>query len=204
MTAVIIVMRIGLIRNMLTFTLDVSKGCDMKGYKVINVADPASATDGNNESYIDTKRSNYLKTNGMRVVTGNMNMNSRSIINVKQAQSQESTHAANVNFVKTTISNSNAIITFNCQKYVNDRLNLSVGSTDLKNTFAYITNKVGQFSDVDDITGVKYINQDFHQFSKKTYELKLHLDFSKGYYSSRVGLNMNELTTGEYTVFFEL
>ena len=189
---------------MLTFTLDVSKGCDMKGYKVINVADPASATDGNNESYIDTKTSTYLKTNGMRVVTGNMNMNSRSIINVKQAQSQESTHAANVNFVKTTISNSNAIITFNCQKYVNDRLNLSVGSTDLKNTFAYITNKVGQFSDVDDITGVKYINQDFHQFSKKTYELKLHLDFSKGYYSSRVGLNMNELTTGEYTVFFEL
>ena len=110
-----------------------------------------------------------MKTDGMRVVTGNLNMNSRSIINVQQVQAHESTHAANVNFVKTTISNSNAIITTNDQKYVNDRLNLSVGSKDSKNTFAYIKNKIGQFSDVDDIAGVKFINQDFHQFSKKNF-----------------------------------
>ena len=187
-----------------TSTLDVSKGLDMKGNKVINVADPTSAIDKNNESYTDTKTSNYLKTGGTRVVTGNLNMNSRSIINVKQVQAHESTHAANVSFVKTTISNSNAIITTNYQKYVNDRLNLSVGSTDLKNTFTYITNKIGLFSDVDDITGVKFINQDFHHFNKKFYELKLHLDSSEGYYSSHVGLNMNELKTGEYTAVFEL
>ena len=43
-----------------TFTLDVSKGLDMKGNKVINVADPTSATDGNNQSYIYTKISNYF------------------------------------------------------------------------------------------------------------------------------------------------
>ena len=43
-----------------TFTLDVSKGFDMKGNKVINVADPTSATDGNNQSYIYTKISNYF------------------------------------------------------------------------------------------------------------------------------------------------
>ena len=34
--------------------------------------------------------------------------------------------------------------------------------------------------------------------------MKLHLDSAKGYYSSRVGLNMYELTTGEYTVVFKL
>ena len=34
--------------------------------------------------------------------------------------------------------------------------------------------------------------------------MKLHLDSSKGYYSSRVGLNMCPLTTGEYKVVFEL
>ena len=152
-----------------TFTLDVSKGLDMKGNKVINEADPTSATDRNNERYTDTNTSNYMKTDGMRVVTGNLNMNSRSIINVQQVQAHESTHAANVNFVKTTISNSNAIITTNDQKYVNDRLNLSVDSKDSKNTFAYIKNKIGQFSDVDDIAGVKFINQDFHQFSKKNF-----------------------------------
>ena len=34
--------------------------------------------------------------------------------------------------------------------------------------------------------------------------MKLHLDSSKGYYSSRVGLNMYPPTTGEYKVVFEL
>ena len=34
--------------------------------------------------------------------------------------------------------------------------------------------------------------------------MKLHLDSAKGYYSSRVGLNMYEVTTGEYTVVFKL
>lgn len=83
----------------------------MKGNKVINVADPTSATDGNSENYINTKISNYLKTNGTRVVTGNLNMNGRSVMNVKQSQSHENTHGANVNFFKTSITNSNAIIT---------------------------------------------------------------------------------------------
>ena len=37
--------------------------------------------------------------------------------------------------------------------YVNDRLNQSVDSADLKNTFVCIMNKKRFFSDKDDITG---------------------------------------------------
>ena len=103
-----------------TFTLGVSKHLDMKGNKVINVADPTSAIDKNNESYTDTKTSNYLKTGGSRVVTGNLNMNSRSIINVETAHAHESTHAADVNSVNTTINNSNKPMITHHQKYVND------------------------------------------------------------------------------------
>ena len=66
-----------------TFSLDVSQGLDMKGNEVINVADPTIATDGRNNKYVDTETSNYLKT---RVMSGNLNLKSRSIINVKQAQ----------------------------------------------------------------------------------------------------------------------
>lgn len=70
-----------------------------------------------------------MKTDGTRVMTGNLNVNSRGvIINVKAAQAHESTHAANVNFVATTITNSNVMMTTNYQKYVNDGLNQSVGS----------------------------------------------------------------------------
>ena len=69
-----------------TFSLDVSEGLDMKDNKVINLADPTSATDGSNKKYVDTETSNYLKTDGTRVMSGNLNLKSRSIINVKQAQ----------------------------------------------------------------------------------------------------------------------
>ena len=93
-------------------------------------------------------------------MTGNLKMNNRSITNAKQAQSHESTHATYANFVNTTISNNKTLMTTNYHKYVHDIVNQSVGSADLKNTFAYIMNKSGQFSDEDNIKGVKFINQD--------------------------------------------
>ena len=57
-------------------------------------------------------------------------------------------------------------MTTNYHKYVHDILNQSFGSTDLKNTFAYIINKSGQFSDEDDITGLNSLKKT-HQFKKK-------------------------------------
>ena len=104
-------------------------------------------------------------------MTGNLNVNSRGvIINVKEAQAHESTHAANVNFVATTITNSNVMMTTNYQKYVNDGLNQSVGSKIWK-PHLHTLWRSGQFSDEDDITGVKLIDKDFHQFNEKTYEM---------------------------------
>ena len=61
----------------------------------------------------------------------NLNLKSRSIINVKQVQAHESTHAADGNFFNSTIINNKTLMTTNYQKYVNDRLNLSVGGADL-------------------------------------------------------------------------
>ena len=91
----------------------------------------------------------------------------------------ESTHAAD--FFNSTIINNKTLMTTNYQNYVNDRLNLSVGGADLSYTFSYIIYKIGQFRDEDDITGVKFIDQDFYQFNKKSYEMKLYLDSAKMY-----------------------
>ena len=90
----------------------------------------------------------------------NLKMNNRSISNAKQAQPHESTHPACANFFNTTINNNDTLMTTYHQKYVNDIVNQSTGSTDLKNTFAHIMNKSGQFRDEDDTTRVKFINQD--------------------------------------------
>ena len=42
-----------------------------------------------NKRYVGTKTSNHLKTDDTRVITDNLNIRSRSIINVKQAQAHE-------------------------------------------------------------------------------------------------------------------
>ena len=44
-------------------------------------------------------------------MTGNLNMKNRNMINVKQAQAHESTHAAGVNFVSATINDNNTQMT---------------------------------------------------------------------------------------------
>ena len=61
------------------------------------------------------KTSNYLITDGRRVMTGNLNMKNRNTIYVKQVQALESTHATDVNFVSATISNDNTQMTTNYQ-----------------------------------------------------------------------------------------
>ena len=54
-----------------------------------------------------------MKTDGTRVMTDNLNMNSRSKNYVKQLQAHESTHAADVNFINRTINNNNTQTTTN-------------------------------------------------------------------------------------------
>ena len=109
----------------------------MKGNKVINVADPISAADGSNKKCFDTETSNYLKTDDTRVMSGNLNLKSKGIINVKRAQAHESTHAADADFFNTTINNTNTLMKTCYQRYVNDRLNLSVVVKIVKHIFIY-------------------------------------------------------------------
>ena len=93
-------------------------------------------------------------------------------------------------------------MTANYQKYVNDILNHSVGITNQKKMFrCLMDNRSSEFSDEVHVTGVKITNNDFHEVKKETNEMKLHLDLSKVYHSSQVGLNMYPLPTGEYTVY---
>lgn len=71
-----------------------------------------------------------------------------------------------------------------------------------KNTLQYLMgNPFSEFSD-EDVTGVLITNKDFHKVKTKIYEMNLHLDSNKRYYSSCIGLNRYPFATGKYTVFF--
>ena len=80
-------------------------------------------------------------------------------------------HMADINFVNTTINNNNnnnTLMITTYQEYVNERLNLSVGSADLYNTFSYIMNKSGQFCDEVNITGLDSLIKIFFSSIKKS------------------------------------
>ena len=94
------------------------------------------------------------------------------------------------------------------KKYLEDHVGEShVQSANAENKFKYIMDDPGaQLSEEDDVklgNIVTYQNSP-HQINKKVVDMKLLLDSSKGYYSSRVGLNLYPLSNGEYTVCLEL
>ena len=133
-----------------------------------------------------------------------IDMGNNFITNIKDPQPLNSQYAATVNFVNKTVSDNNSTIITNYQKYVDDRLKYSVQSSDTSNAFQYVMDDpAGQFYDEDDIKGIKKTDKDFHKINKETYEMQLLLD-SRGYYSSRLGINMYILPNGEYSLVYEL
>ena len=130
-----------------------------------------------------------LPKDGSEPMTGDFNMGNHFITNVKDPLSSNSNYATTVNFVNKTID---------------DRLKHSVQSADTSNAFQYVMDDpAGQFYDEDDIKGIKKTDKDFHKSNKETYEMQLLLD-SRGYYSSRLGVNIYILPNGEYSLVYEL
>ena len=61
-------------------------------------------------------------------------------------------------------------------------------STNKYNAFQYVMdNPAAEFTDEDDIKGIKITNKDYRKINRETYEMKLQLD-SRGYYSSRLAV----------------
>ena len=118
-----------------------------------------------------------------------IDMGNNFTTNVKEPGPSNSNYATTVNFVNKTID---------------DRLKHSVQSADTSDAFQYVMDDpAGQFYDEDDIKGIKKTDKDFHKSNKETYEMQLLLD-SRGYYSSRLGVNMYILPNGEYSLVYEL
>jgi len=126
---------------------------------------------------VGASKSLYLPISGNRGMQGNINMGKNFITNLKDPLPNNSNYAASVNFVNRTVSDNNATMTTNYQKYVDDRLKHSVQSSDNSNSFQYVMdNPAGQLTDEDDIKGIKKTDKDFHKINKETYEMQLLLD----------------------------
>ena len=76
--------------------------------KLINLADPINDTDAANKGYVlsqvgNVDLSDYLRRDGTQSVMGNLQMGDHDIINLPTAAANESSYAANVNYVNKTV-----------------------------------------------------------------------------------------------------
>lgn len=95
------------------------------------------------------------------------------------------------------------------KKYLEDHVGEShVQSVNNENKFKYIMDDpAAQVTEEDDdvkLGNVVIFQNSPHQVNKNVVDMKLTLDSSDGYYSSRIGLNLYVLPNDEYTVCFEL
>lgn len=139
---------------------------------MINVGDPTNACNGCNKRYVDVKTNNFFENWWYESNDWWFEYGLRSITYLKEPKTYENSNAVNVGFFIKKLSNSNAnlqtIIDSKYEKYVSNRFNHSLSSTDQKNVFPYLMdNPSSEFSDEGDITGVQTTNKGFHKVKKK-------------------------------------
>ena len=93
------------------------------------------------------------------------------------------------------------------KKYVDSQISKTIGTANDENVFRYImeyhNSQLSEENDVE-LGDIKKYNLSPHQINKNTIDMNLLLDTSKGYYSSRIGVNLYPLSNDDYTLCFEL
>ena len=144
-----------------------------------------------------------LPKDGSEPMGGNLSMtdssgNKHSIIGLKDPQPSDSSYAASVNFVNTTV---NGII----DKKIKDSEAASIESTIKQNVFEKVMND-NLFKEDDG--GIKFINTInynlLHKINQMTYLFTIDYDSDKSYYSARLSIDLRYLNTGTYTMVFEM
>ncbi|KAL9954670.1 hypothetical protein ACROYT_G042235 [Oculina patagonica] len=129
---------------------------------------------------------NRLNIHGSNMMQADLNMGSYNITNLNQPTND--TDAVNKNYM---------------EKFINDGHKAS----NRKNEFKYVMeNSDSNLSEENDIEigdSVDYQNSP-HSINKKCVKANLLLDKSKGFYSSRIGINLYPLSNNSYTVCIEI
>ena len=184
---------------------------DMNNNSIINLKHPTAQSHGANKKYVDDEIAkipsqplNVLKLDGSKAMTGDLDMANHSIINLKDPQVGDNTHAATVNFVHKTVSDSNAVISTLIDKKIKESETSSIDLVDQENVFKRVMDNDEFKEDDDDIHKIGVKNKDFHLVNKKTYEFKIDYDSDIGYYSTRLSIDLLYLPAGSYTMVFEM
>ena len=170
-----------------TMTVDLN----MNNHFITNIKDPVNADHGVNKGYVDTEigkiqnvdTSSYLKIDCTRAMTGDLDMDSNKITNLKTPTGD--TDAANKSYIDETLSESHLI------------------ASSKKNEFTYLDNPDDTSSEYNiTVNGFTDFNSSPYR-NKKAYSITLQKDSGSNNYRSRIGFNLYALRLGTYTMIFE-
>ena len=145
-----------------------------------------------------------LKTDGSKAMNGNLDMANNSIINLKDPQPSDASHAASVKFVNTIVNNSESSMINIINNKIKESEEKSIEVVQQENVFKKVMDDDEFKEDDSDIHKVGVRNKNFHLVNKKTYEFKIDYDSSLGYYSTRLSIDLIYLPVGSYTMVYEM
>ena len=172
-----------------------AKNLDLKLKRIVNLANPVGDRDAVNKSYVDEKV----------IRKGDLDMGGDSIHNLKTPEPEDISHAANINYVNKTVSDSNATIQTQYRDHVSERFDYTVDK-EMENDFKYVLegNHGDEFVDELNIKGMGVItSKDFHPINKKTFHFDL--KFKKDHFKSSFAVNLRYAPKSyKYTVVCEM
>ena len=159
---------------------------------------------GDLERQINEVGSKAFLKDGSDPMEGKLDMNIYDIINLPTAAANESSYAANVNYVNKTVSDYNATIISLIDSKITEAEKFNIKSSTQNNAFLFVMNNDLFREDDDDLTKVGKVEKDFYQIKKATYQFTIKYDSSIKYYSTRLSIDLISLPLGEYTLVFEM
>ena len=133
-----------------------------------------------------------------------IDMSNHSIINLKDPNSSDNTHATNVNYVNRRVIDNNSVLRSFIESKVSEFEELNIKANRQDNEFSFVMDDDLFKEDDDDITKVRKVDKDYYDINKATYQFKIKYDSAIGYYSTRLTIDLKSLDLGEYTLAFEM
>ena len=198
------------VENQLEKKLDKGSDIDMKNNSIINLDLPSNQRDAACVEFVnnridDMTQKKFLKVDGTNNMTGNLNLNEKTIINLN-TDDKDIKSAANVGYVSSKVRTAKGDVTVGLKTYFDTKIKEShiTSSTNKKDVFRYLMENSDESSSENNIIvdGIVDFSGSLHNVNKKAYKFKMGKD-AQNEYSSRIGFNMFKLPEGEYTLAIE-
>ena len=198
------------VENQLEKKLDKGADIDMKNKSITNLDLPSNQRDAAciefvNNRIDDMTQKKFLKVDGTNNMTGNLNLNEKTIINLN-TDDKDIKSAANVGYVSSKVHTAKGDVTVGLKTYFDTKIKEShiTSSTNKKDVFRYLMENADESSSENNIIvdGIVDFSGSLHNVNKKAYKFKMGKD-AQNEYSSRIGFNMFKLPEGEYTLAIE-